>query len=141
MKHSAQRGFIALTSAIILSAVLLVLVVTLNASSFFNRFNTYDMQNKRVSLGLAEACANKAMLKLAEGDLSGVPGSVVVDATDPKMVCKICELTLSGSIKTRALYNGAYTNLVLSIDPNSSPNTILGWTESALYSGPLCPLP
>jgi len=140
-KSGAARGFVALMSAILISAILLILIFTLNISSFFNRFNVLDAEDKRISLGLAEACVNKALLKISQGDFSGVPGTFTVDASDPKKVCKICEMTAGGSVKTRAVYNGTYSNLVVAVDPNSSPMAITSWSEVGTYSGATCTFP
>lgn len=66
IKKDVQGGFIALMSAIIISAILLGFAVTSGASSFHSRFNTVDGEFKRVSLGLAESCVNVALLKISE---------------------------------------------------------------------------
>jgi len=152
MTHAHHRGFVALMSVIIISAILLVLVFTLGVSSFFNRFNVLDAENKRVSLGLAEACVSVAMLKVAK-DASytvGAPGECVSvgDASGvaaAKRVCKVCNVTAGASfpktIETRAVYNGAYTNLRVTIT-NSIPGNfaITAWSE--LANGPAgCAVP
>src|ERR1043166_3984600 len=61
-----QKGFVALMSVIIISAILLTLIFTLNLSSFFARYDALGGDNKRVSLGLAEACVEAAKLKIAQ---------------------------------------------------------------------------
>jgi hypothetical protein len=125
-------------SIIIISAVLLMLVVTLNAASFFNRFNVLESENKRISLGLAEACVNSALLKMANSDYTA-QSDVVVDSSNSAYKCNICVITSGGSIKTRAVYNNAYTNISVTVDPNTTPYSITNWSEDATYSGS-CPL-
>jgi len=146
-----DRGFIALMSVIIISAILLVLVFTLGLSSFFNRFDTLDSENKRVSLGLAESCVNAAMLKIAQnpsyvpavaGDCVSVGGTC--GGTDPQKVCKICSVTAVGSESTvvvRALYDHAYTNLRITFANVPGTYTVTHWTELAANSVPSCTLP
>ena len=67
MKTSqTNRGFIALISAIIISAVLLAAVSTIGASAFYARFDSLNAEYKRVSLGLSESCVSEALLKIAQ---------------------------------------------------------------------------
>lgn len=119
------EGFVALMSVVIISAILLVLVFTLGASSFFNRFDALDAENKRVSLGLAEACVNVGMLRIAQANYTS--GTIVVDGSK---TCKICLLTPGGLIQTRAVYNGAYTNLQVAINNIPGSYDVTSWIES-----------
>lgn len=64
--HIQSRGFIALMSVIILSAVLLGMAATANTAGFFARFNLLDREYKKTALGLADSCANIALLNLAQ---------------------------------------------------------------------------
>jgi hypothetical protein len=135
-----DRGFIALMSVILISAILLVLVFTLGVSSFFNRFSTLDREYKRLSLDLAEACANVAMVKIAQdsaytgGECVGV--SDTCGAADAEMVCAICSVSGSGmkTIRSRAVYRGAYTNLRVTSSMASSNFLVASWEEET--SGP-----
>src|SRR4051812_21214163 len=120
---TGERGFVALISVIIVSAILLVLLFTLGAASFLSRFSVLDSENKRISLALAEACANTAMIRISQnsqygispalpagGDCVGVGGGVCPPSVSPtSKTCRICRT--SPTILTRAVYNGAYTNL------------------------------
>ena len=62
---SEERGFIALISAVVMSAILMSLMYTVSASSFYARIDAESIESKRVSLGLAESCINVALLALA----------------------------------------------------------------------------
>lgn len=124
MIYSHHRGFVALMSVIIISAILLVLVFTLGTSAFFNRFDALDVESKRVSQGLAEACVNAALLKYVRGDYTG--GTVAV----AQKTCTICQITPSGIIQTRAVENGAYTNIkVVTIPSTAGGLVIASWSE------------
>ena len=127
-----QRGFVALISIIIISAMLLVLVVTLETASFFQRFDALDAENKRVSLGLAEACVSAAQLLIAQGTPSNseLP-KVTVDSSDAQKTCRICKTTAAGAIATRAVYNGAYSNLSVTINTTPGSYAVTAWTETA----------
>lgn len=53
-------------SAIILSLILVGLVFTLSTSGFYTRFDVLGRENKRIALGLAESCANVALLRVGQ---------------------------------------------------------------------------
>jgi hypothetical protein len=147
-RKTASGGFVALISVIIISAILLVLVFTLEAASLFARFDSLDSENKRISLELAEACVQSAMLKEAQnptyagGDCISLGG--VCGGADPQQVCKICSVTYASGIATaytRAAYRGAYTNLRVSFDTTPGSYAIQGWAELPSYGLGACPVP
>ena len=151
-KHFNERGFVALMSVIVMSAVLLVLLVTLNTSSFFSRFDALDSENKRVSTGLAESCVSALALKLAQnpnyvpiqpaGDCVSVTDTCGV--TGAQKICRICSVATSGIYSTstvRALYNGAYTTFTVAMNTTPGSFSITYWSELQNY-GPTCqPVP
>lgn len=66
MKQIRPKGFIALISAIIISAVLIALVFSASTSGMYARFNALGSEYKRASLALADSCSNIALLRLAQ---------------------------------------------------------------------------
>ncbi|HYF12850.1 MAG TPA: hypothetical protein VD928_00930 [Candidatus Paceibacterota bacterium] len=62
----SERGFIALTSAVLISGVLMSLAASVSSAAFFSRFNALSSEFKRVSLSLAESCAHIALLEIAQ---------------------------------------------------------------------------
>lgn len=116
MNIKKLTGFIALTSALIISAVLLLVVATGSLSGFFTRGNVLNAEQKERSLALADACVDAARARLS-GDPSYAGGDiVVVDAAGG-----LCQI-LSGAMgsprlfKIRAVYQHAFTNLRVEID-------------------------
>ena len=73
-----EQGYIALMSAIILSAILAVLTAAAGFSGYFARFNELDAEYKQRSASLAASCINTALLRLAEDPRNTRPGQVVV---------------------------------------------------------------
>lgn len=66
-KHSQKEGgFIALISAIIISAILLGLSITTSSGAFSARGNSLDIEFKRQSLAFAESCIHIALQRIAE---------------------------------------------------------------------------
>jgi hypothetical protein len=145
----SNSGFVALVSVVVVSAVLLVVMFTLSTSSFFNRFDALDSENKSISLGLAEACMSAAMLKVAQdpayapaidGDCVSVGGTCY--SADPQKVCAICSIVIGNPevVVTRAVYNGAYTTLRAYFDTTPDSFVVTKWEE--LSGGfPSCTVP
>ncbi|MDO8537147.1 MAG: hypothetical protein Q7R94_02790, partial [bacterium] len=57
-------GYIAIMSALIISIIISIVLVSLGQSAFFNRINISDAHLKGKSRSLAEACVDTALLKL-----------------------------------------------------------------------------
>ena len=138
-----QDGFIALTSVIIISAILLILVAVVSTAGFFTRFNVLDYENKTISSALAEACVETALVNLA-ADPTNYPASIPVPAgkqitVDSTKTCRICSVSAT-TIKTRAAYNKAYTNLTVVGNLDASNFNVTSWDEN--LTGPAgCNLP
>ena len=122
-RKNKQGGFIALTATLILIAVLMMLMVANSTSSFFSRFDVLGSQNKRVSLGLSEACSNVALLKLSEnyyytGGDKGIPvgdGFCSIDSVNTVPGSET-STNKTVSIKTSAQYpsvNGSWTTNII----------------------------
>lgn len=124
--RSASRGFIALISIIIISAILMLVAVTLSFTGFYGRYNALDSEFKERSLALAEACAEEAILKIVMD--AGYFGSETVEVEDEQ--CTIGAITVLGNIKTfraEAVFGEAYTNLEISYDFVN--RSIASWEE------------
>ena len=143
-RSSYQGGYIALISAVIISSLLLIITFTVNFSNFFARFNILDSEYKKVSTGLAEGCADTAILELSKDNAwqpNGGAGDMLVSIENKS--CKICEVSNSGAqkiIRTRAVYQKAHTNLEVTITANGSNITVDSWLETPNYAG-TCPIP
>lgn len=124
-----NKGYIALTSIIIVSILSLTIVLSMNFSGFFNRFNILDSEFKETSFALAEACANKALLKLAQN--SSYLGNENINVGFN--TCSILAIENNGSqkiIKTKAQIKNAVSNLKVVIN---TPNfNIVSWTEEPI---------
>lgn len=115
-KHSKKnQGFIALMSAVIISAILILLATSLSLTGFYSRFNVLDSETKERSSGLADACVDLALLAFAQGT------PYAVDTTLPvgENKCTVGGFTTSGLqkiFKTRGIFSNSYTNLKVTID-------------------------
>lgn len=124
-----QQGFIALISAIIISLLLVTISVTVATTGFLSRFNVLASENKERSLGLAEACLEKAVLRLAQNPSDTTTGSVSVGTES----CNVYSVSLNTpsvnqvTIQAKGNVNNAITNLKLIID--SVTFSQISWEE------------
>jgi len=108
------KGYIAISSAIVLSLVLILVAVALGSSSFFTRITLVDFNNKQASFAVARSCLNIALLKLAQNPSYAGNGIAEVSSS----TCEIRPVTSSPPnkiIEVRSQINGATTNLRLTV--------------------------
>ncbi len=111
---SSQSGYIAITTAIITSFVILLVAAVLGSSNLLSRLNDLDFSSKRYSYFLARSCVDTALLKLAK-DLSYAGNETITISTDS---CTIQPVITSGAnkiIKASAQFNSTYTNLKVTV--------------------------
>jgi Tfp pilus assembly protein PilX len=151
MKIYRARGFIVLTSTMIMSTVLLIMMFTIGVIVFLSRLSVLDTERKQGSVMLAEACVQTAFLKIAQNtSYRPESGGECVSVSDsceeshPVYVCKICSVTENSgeyTVRTRAALGGAYTNLEVRGILVSNNYAIASWREVGTYSGAICTIP
>ncbi len=115
--HNRQKnkGFIALMSSIIISAVLILIVINMSMTGFYTRSNILDSEIKEMSLALADSCIDIALLGFAQNaSYSGNVNTIVGENT-----CFIGPITTSGSqkiFKIKAVVSDFHTNLKIIMD-------------------------
>jgi hypothetical protein len=125
-----KRGFIALMSVIILSAVLLGMAATASTAGFFARFSVLDKEYKKTALGLADSCANVALLNLAQNYAYApvLPLTVQLDTG----TCTIHSITTIGTLSassrtvliiTSAKYQEAFSTVEVNATIANPANT------------------
>lgn len=134
-----EKGYVALMSVIVISLILLGLTTILSMSGYFSRFNVLNGEYKRVSLGLAESCANVALLKIAQNPnytggetiSVGTNNCTIKSVTyDPPMGYDVNNQKIA-NISTWAqfpLTNSTFSNMEISAvvqDPRFSPPSML----------------
>lgn len=129
-RRKDNRGFVALISVIIISAALLIVAASTGLVSFYSRFNMLDAELKERSNAAADACADEAIVQLAQNtDPSGVTISLnSIDQCRIGMVSggtqKVFEVQATSS-KT------AVTNLRVAVD--GSDFSVVSWQEISDY--------
>lgn len=132
MYVNPNNGFIALMSAVIISAVLLLVVISGGLTGFFSRSNVLDSELKSRSRAVADACLEQALLLIANNpayvedeyqkfnDLDGC----YLDVNDSS---GIKQILIQGS-STRAV-----TNLDVRYDHLADPPSFVSIEEKGVY--------
>jgi hypothetical protein len=111
-----MRGFIALTSAIIISAMLLVVVVGGSLTGIYARYDMLDAELKERSAALADACADTVRLRIA-GD-STYAGAQMVPVGDEH--CRIFASSDAAAnprpFVVQGIYRRSYTTIAFAVD-------------------------
>jgi hypothetical protein len=134
IKHKIKKntGFIALMSAIIISAILLLITINLSKNSFSGRLNILDSEYKERSVALAEACVDTALLKLANNSAYTGNQTITVSGGDTCIIKNINPTTDPIVIDTKAFFppvasQKATTNLHVRV--NKVDLAVLSWEE------------
>lgn len=129
----SPRGYIAVASALIVSAILLVAVFTESSGIFFARFGQLDEENKERSLTLAFSCLYQALYAYAE-DSTFAPNHEVLDIGNRENGtpenCTVDSITSSAQTLTLIVHSNmdsAYT--AFSAEVKVSPLSITHWQE------------
>lgn len=120
-------GFIVLISVVIISVLLMAVTFALSFAGFFSRFDILDAENKERSIGLAEACADTALLKIAQNPAYSPTNEII--SIGPYNCTIVSVDTMGGqkTIKVKAIIQKSHTNL--KIVANSSDLTVVSWEE------------
>ncbi len=109
-----RGGYIAITTSIILSIVILAIAAALGSNHLFTRMNVSDFDDKQMSLSDARSCLDEARLKLS--DDSSYAGNETFSVGSDQ--CTIVSVSTSGSnkvIEAQAAVSGATTDLQLTV--------------------------
>ena len=135
-KHlNLQSGYIALTSVIIISLLLITITAALSSANYFNRTNILENEFKIGSGNLAEACVSYARAKLAADQVNYAGNELLVPVgTD---ACSVISVMPTGAvwpktIRTQGVYprnqaEESYTNLTVVLNSDFSVNS---WEET-----------
>jgi len=119
-----------LISAVIVSAVLLVVIIGANLTGFYTRYALLDAEFKSRSVAAANACAGEALLRLAQD--AGYSGGLVLSLNSFDS-CRVG--TISGStqktFRVQATSSRAVTNL--SVTVNSDTLSLLSYSEVPVF--------
>src|SRR5258706_16140740 len=111
---SDNNGYVAVVSAIIITAIITLVALATSNSSFFGRYDTETLEFKSISHQVAQGCLDHARLKLAMGLYSGNENVTIGSYT-----CHVYAITTNGTqkiLQAKATVSNETTNLQLTIN-------------------------
>jgi hypothetical protein len=128
---SPPRGYVALVSALIISAILTALIFTESTSTFWARFDQLNRENRHQAYLLAESCLYEGLLLYAE-DPSTSRSSAQV-AVDAHTSCILDSTKVQNGVVTivaHAKVKNVYSIMSVTATKNSSGVlSITSWRE------------
>jgi hypothetical protein len=132
-RHSsvAPRGFAALLSAILLSAILTALVFGASTSAIWARYDQLDRENKLQSSALADSCAYDALLQFVQNPASISQAETISISSG---TCSIDQITYANNLLTISTHaksneSSAVSMLTANVDPVSDTLSIISWRQ------------
>lgn len=125
-----NKGFVALISIIIISVVLLATTLSLAQFGIANRFFILDLENKRVSEKLAEACVHIARISVYNNPAYVFESANARTIPIDTLTCTINSISRDNNESTvvvTATQNDSITHYKVVID--NTNGTFLSWTE------------
>ena len=125
-----SEGYIALTSALVITVLITAIAFTLSLSSFFTRANILNTNFKEVSHALAEACIETALLKLAQ-DSAYAGNEAIMVGSNQCSILTLESISNQKIIKASAVFQNTTTNLKITVF--SSDLSVISWEELASF--------
>jgi len=113
--YSKRSGYVAIVSALVLTAVVGAVVFVSTANVFFGRQNTGIFKAKKNTRYLAESCLEHARLQLADNSAYAGGENITVGSS----TCAVVSITASGTqkvIRGQGTSTDSATNLELLVD-------------------------
>lgn len=130
-KNNMKEGFIALTSVLIISSLVLLISIGLSARSISETNIAMSQQLSNKALALADACAEDALLKLRSDFNYAGNETIMINGSDS---CDILSVEGSGGlnriIKTESDVRGYKKKIRINI-AQLNPLQITSWQEVA----------
>ena len=124
--HPKKKGYIAITAAIFLSLIILLVAVSIGSRSLFSRSINLQFYFKKISFFTARTCLEVARFKLASD--SNYAGNETITIDEGGNQCTIGAITSSPPnkiIKSRSQVSGATTNLKLTVNSSTLATVFL----------------
>lgn len=111
----SERGYIALTTTLILGLVIFLLATSVALSTFFSRRGGVDVILKERANFMARSCLEQALVKLASSSSYAGNQTITIDGTDTCQIQTITSNPPNKTIKTTStiLNNTASYELII----------------------------
>jgi len=136
--QTSQRGFIALISSVVISAILVSVALSASMASFYARLDALGLENKVQARISAESCVQVTLLALATStdalhyNLNNQTVTIATDSQGKKTTCTIKQITHTSTNATINVYaeSGSSFESVSETVSLVSPIHIISWNES-----------
>lgn len=130
-ENNSEKGFIALISAIVIAAILMLIVASTGLVSIYSRTNILDSELKERSFSAADSCADEGLLQLGlDPTYSG--GTFTLNSLDRCRIGKVQAVGSNFQFEVQATSsNSAVTNL--QIVASQGDLTVVSWQEIPNY--------
>ena len=126
MNTNHDQGFIALITAILISALLLGITLAQSRAAFYYRAQLLESEQKAQSRALAESCVHEAILRLTLDN--SYAGNEEIQIAQQRCTIRPIEPTPNGLIiKTDSSVENASTDLTVEV--TSTDFAIISWQE------------
>ncbi len=125
--YTNQKGYVALTSVIFMSLLLVTITVVLSIINYYSRYNILESEFKERSVAQAESCIDKAVYNVLTGVVVTYP------KTYSDLGCTV-ESAVSAGSNFNVLVTGDYQNskTKLQVQLNSANSyKVVTWQELA----------
>lgn len=127
-----QPGIIALTTVLIIGAVVLVASLGIAFRSVSETKITVTHENSYRAFSLATACMEKALLSLADNASYGGNETINIDG-DSCIINTLETLGTSRIIKTHATYLGYIRRIQVTVSQTTPPLQVSSWQEVSSF--------
>ncbi|MEK9180396.1 MAG: hypothetical protein AAB897_03215 [Patescibacteria group bacterium] len=121
----ASGGYIALVSALVITAIIILVVATIGYMAFFGRAGSAGAHYKERSRALAEACVSTALLKLASSSYTG--NETINVASNTCRIFTIVSTSTGRIVDAQGIFQRSYTNYRITVP--TSTVSIISWEE------------
>jgi hypothetical protein len=127
------RGYVALISTLVVSAILMVSAITIGLQGFLSKQNTNDSEDYISAKLISYSCAYSALFSLAQDYSYSVPAEGVLVFITDTQTCRVEDITANGNekvIRTSAQVRNARAETAVHIKNSTSPHIpfiILDW--------------
>ena len=121
-----NKGYIALMSALIISAVIILIAITIGQMAYLGRANIAGAHFKEKSRALAESCVYHALLALS-GTSTYTGGENISVASDTCNVVSVVTTSTGRVISAQGIFQRSYTNYKVTV--TTSAVDIISWEE------------
>lgn len=125
-QHTNKKGYIAITSSLIITMLIMAIVFAVSIAGYFGRHNIMTSEFKDLSLSFAEGCMEKALLRYAE-DPTFVGNEMIIINL---YTCETLPIEILGDykvFKSKTTFRGVRSNIKVVFDP--SDMSIISWEE------------